>query len=107
MIPADRLRIDEYLAALKAEWRSSPEGIYWHRFFELLQSYAQADGPPRPFILSGSASSNASKLVRLGEQLEWAAQHGCLDEALNYLGGVDRAHWSSCLPVRWDKHSYF
>jgi hypothetical protein len=107
LTPADKQRIDDYLGGLKAEWRSSPEGIYWHRFFELLRSHAQPDEPPRPFILAGSASSNASKLARLGEQLEWAAQHGCLDEALNYLGSVDRVHWSSCLPEHWDKHSHF
>lgn len=108
MTTGDRQRIDDFLAALKSEWRSSPEGIYWHRLWELLKTHASAeDEPPKPFILSASASSNASKLRRLGEQLEWAANHGCLDAAFQYLSGVDRGYWSSCLPERWDRHSYY
>ena len=109
MALGDRERINAYLAGLKSEWRSSPQGIYWLRLWELLNQHARANEnePPKPFILSGSASSNASKLARLGEQLEWASEHSCLDEALLYLSGVDREFWSCCLPERWDKHSYF
>lgn len=104
----DEERIGAFLAAVKAEWRSSPDGIHWHRFFEFLERHARGpeDGPPRPFILSGSSSSCASKHRQLEAQLLWASQRGCLDEALALLEGLPPNHWNSSLPHRWHKHSF-
>jgi hypothetical protein len=109
MTPTDVERIEAFLATIKAEWRSSPDGLHWHRFFQLLEKHANErdDRPPPPFILSGSGSSNATKLERLGEQLRWAAARGCLDNALEYLGALPVQHWNAGNPDRWHMHSIF
>jgi hypothetical protein len=106
---ADAQRIEEYLASLKVEWRSSPSGLQWHRLLELLEAHSSSadDRPPPPFILAASGESNASKLYRLGEQLRWAAEHSCLDVALTYLDTVPLEHWNIGAPGRWDRSSYY
>lgn len=108
MTEADARRIEAYLASLQAEWRSSPAGLDWHRLVKLLDAHSSNpdDQPPPPFILAASGESNASKLHRLGEQLRWAAEHGCLDAALTFLDNVPLEKWNTGGPHRWNKSSY-
>ena len=84
---ADPTTIDTCLGALKAQGRSSPAGLHWQRFYELLMGHrGQGRGhPPVPLILAASGASDASKHHRLGDQLRWAEQNGCLAEAIRFL----------------------
>jgi hypothetical protein len=95
-----------YLATLRDEHRPAPWGIQWHEFFVFLESRGIGSRPPVPLILGGSGASARTKLERLSQQLEWAEQNGCLEEALGYLGKIPLKDWNSCTPQNWDKEFY-
>ena len=99
-------RIEEFLAALKADGRSSPTD--WHRFHLFLQAKKQAGqkDPPVPLILAASDESNASKHHRLSAQLYWAQENGCIEDALRYLKDIPAEQWNSCLLEQWNQDSY-
>ena len=98
--------IEEFLAALKADGRSSPKD--WHRFHLFLQSKkkpGQKD-PYVPLILAASDESNASKHRRLSAQLYWAQENGCIEDALRYLSNIPVEEWNSCPLEQWNQESY-
>jgi hypothetical protein len=99
-------RIDEFLAALKAEGRSCPND--WHRFYLFLKSKKQMGqkDPPIPLILAAADESNATKHHRLSAQLHWAQENGCLDESVLYLKEIPVEQWNSCSKEQWDQDSY-
>lgn len=102
------LRIETLLAALKAEGRSSPAGHKWHLFHVFLQSKKRPGnkGPPMPLILAASGESDASKHRRLSEQLAWALDNACLQEAFDFLGHLPADEWNVCPPDQWHQESY-
>ena len=79
--------IEQFPNEIRLEGRSSPAGIHWHQFHQFLQSRkTESEGdPPVPLILGASGESNARKQERLAQQLEWALQHGILEEAIRFL----------------------
>ena len=99
-------RIEEFLAALKADGRSSPKD--WHRFHQFLQSKKQAGqkDPPVPLILAASDESNATKHQRLSAQLYWAQENGRIEDALRYLSDIPMEEWNSCPLEKWNQDSY-
>lgn len=99
-------RIEQFLVALKANGRSSPKD--WHRFHLFLERKKQPGqkAPPVPLILAASGESNAFKHGRLADQLIWADEHGCLDEAMDYLTAIPLDDWNSCAPEKWHQNSY-
>ena len=99
-------RIEEFLAALKADGRSSPED--WHRFHQFLQSKKKAGqkDPPVPLILAASDESNATKHHRLSGQLYWAQENGCIEDTLRYLSNIPVEEWNSCPLEQWNQDSY-
>lgn len=96
-------RVEEYMAGLKTEWRSSP--IDWHSFHQFLKNKQTPNGtpPPVPMILAASAESAASKHRRLGEQLMWAAQNGCLSEAIEELDRIPKENWENSSEEKWNR----
>lgn len=98
--------IEGFLAELKANWRSSPDD--WNKFYLLLKAKQQLGQkkPPTPFILAASGESSASKHGRLTEQLHWAKESGCIDDAFFYLKNLSAEQWSSCSAELWRKESY-
>lgn len=98
--------IEEFLAALNADERSSPED--WHRFHLFLQAKKQTGqkDPPVPLILAASGESNDSKHRRLSDQLYWALENGCIDEALRYLRDIPIKQWKSCPPSESFQDNY-
>lgn len=98
--------IEDFLAALKADGRSSPED--WHRFHLFLkaQKLTGQKTPPGPLILAASGESDASKHRRLSDQLYWAHENGCLDVSLRYLRDVPVEQWNSSPPEKWFRDSY-
>jgi hypothetical protein len=102
-------RISGYLATLKQQGRSSPAGIPWHRFFEMLCAHKRADGsnPPVPLILAASGASNANKHERLGAQLDWARENDCLEQAMAALTAIPPEQWNAAPSERWDEDCYY
>lgn len=98
--------LQDYLAALKASCRSSPQD--WNRFYLFLKSKklpGQKD-PPVPLILAASCESDATKHGRLSAQLQWAQENQCLEEALLYLNAIPPEEWNSCSPGMWFQSNY-
>lgn len=98
--------IEGFLAELKANWRSSPDD--WHKFYLLLKAKQKIwqKPPPPPFILAAYGESSASKHDRLTEQLNWAKESGCIDDAFFYLKNLSVGQWSSCSSELWLKENY-
>lgn len=99
-------RVEEFLATLKAEGRSSP--LDWQRFHRFLEKRKQPgrSDPPVPLILAASGASGATKHQRLGDQLYWAQENGCLDDALVSLSAIDADAWNCCSAEKWNRDHY-
>lgn len=99
-------RIEEFLAALKADGRSSPKD--WHQFHQFLQSKKQAGqkDPPVPLILAASDESNATKHHCLSAQLYWAQENGRSEDALRYLSDIPVEQWNACSSDEWFQDNY-
>ncbi len=98
----------EFLKEIKQKGYSSPAGIHWDRLCKTIIKYA--DNPsneklPNPLILGGSIASHAVKHERLAEQLEWAENHGCLNEAITFLKLLlkDEGKWNISNGTDWDE----
>lgn len=105
---SDQQRIEQFLLRLKDSGLSSPHGYYWDRFYKSIHSAAKRNGQikeriPIPLILNGTKACNADKLERLGQQLHWSAQHGCLDHAFSVLMSIDEVNWNSGSLSAWHK----
>lgn len=101
-------RIVAFLALSKAEGRSSPAGMHWQKFHDLLAKQRQSGQgePPRPMILAAASESDASKHHRLAKQLEWAGANNCLDAALSFLDNLPPENWNAASPGQWNQDSY-
>ena len=101
-------QIDQMLITWKAQGLSSPAGMYWQRFYDLLRSKKQQEGsgPPVPLILAASGESNGAKQRRLASQLEWAIENGCFEEATIYLNELPACKWNSGSLDKWDRGNY-
>jgi hypothetical protein len=101
--------IDNFLARLKTEGRSSPLGQHWARFHSLLCGHAgpvPASRPPVPLILAASGESDHTKHRRLAEQLRWAQTNGVLKESLQFLVNLQPDQWNECAAKDWSRSNY-
>ena len=82
--------------------------MYWNNFFILLKTFKQPGDldPPVPLILAASGESDASKHLRLSKQLQWALDHDCLNEAIDFLRDLSFDKWNSGPLDTWNKE-YF
>lgn len=89
MTPTERKQA--FLDQVKSEGRSSPEGIYWHNFYEFLKARKvrpESSDPPVPLILAAASESDASKHHRLSSQP--AAFNTLQSRILSFLHGCSR-----------------
>jgi len=100
--------IESFLEKIKKQGRSSPAGMCWNDFFIFLKKFKQPDDtdPPVPLILAASGESDASKHFRLSNQLYWAFDHGCLDEALAFIKNLNPDKWNLGSIEEWNNSSY-
>ena len=82
--------------------------MYWNNFFIFLKTFKQTDepDPPVPLILAASGESDASKHLRLSMQLQWALDHDCLNDAIEFLRNISSDKWHSGSLDNWDKENY-
>jgi hypothetical protein len=101
--------IKEFLDRIKAEGRSSPAGMHWMAFHDLLTRHASRIGteaPPMPLILAASGEADNTKHRRLREQLRWALEHGVLAEALQFLNALRPDQWNWGTAENWHRSFY-
>jgi hypothetical protein len=105
----DEALISNFLERIASEGRSSPAGLHWATFHELLCSHVSRIGtgrPPMPLILAASGEANSSKHQRLAEQLQWARANGVLTEALRFLEGLRPDQWNRGTTEDWHRAAY-
>ena len=103
-------RKQRFLARIRSEGRSSPEGKHWADFHALLirfQKVGEVEAPPVPLILAASGESNRSKHQRLSEQLDWAIVNGCFDEAILFLESLSDDKWNTGASNDWNNDHYW
>ena len=96
--------ISACLAELREAGRFAPRPGKWADFHRILtRGYARESWPALPLILAAHWSTTAAqKHDRLEEHLRWAASHGRLDEAIDYLGNLTPDDWCPLSPEQWD-----
>jgi hypothetical protein len=101
-------RITLFLAHINAEGRSSPAGMHWQKFHDLLIKQRQiGQGEhPTPLIWAVASESDASKHDCLANQLEWAEAHGCPDAAVAFLDKLPPENWNTSSLAQWKQDSY-
>src|SRR5262249_3316485 len=101
-------RIEGFLDSLKPEGRSSPAGGSWNQFYEFLlaRKLPGRSEPPVPLILGASGEPDAAKHQRLCEQLRWALDNDCLDEAIRQLHSIPPERWNTSPISTWHQHTY-
>ena len=100
--------VEYILTSIKKEGISSPTGMYWNDYFLFLKKnkdHKDSD-PSVPLILAASGESDASKHYRLSEQLYWAADYNCLDEAIEFLKNLSSEKGDSGSFEGWNKTGY-
>jgi hypothetical protein len=87
----------DLIAFAQSEQRVCPLPRYWADFWELLPDRRREGAgwiPPLPLILAGwSFSSDQEKARRLRDHILWAADHGALSEASEFLRSLPASAW--------------
>jgi len=83
--------------------------MHWNDFYNFLCSKQQPDQrkPPVPLILAASGESDESKHRRLTEQLRWAEEAGCLEDAAELLTSIPAEDWNTCSSEQWNQDNYW
>ena len=100
--------IDRFLDQIRSQGRSSPSGQHWQRFWAWLAERAPAGAgrPPAPLILAAAGESDAVKHDRLRAQLEFAREHGCAAEAIDWLAALAPEHWNHGSAATWHRSNH-
>jgi hypothetical protein len=85
----------EVMAAIRKDNRVCPQPTRWLEFYRILQEgSAGAPLPAPPLTGSAWAATPASaKRMCFREQVEWAANHQCLQKAWEFLNDLPDTEW--------------
>lgn len=90
-------KLKKLLKYVQADGRICPLPIYWQTLWEMLPNRKQkASGgwiPPLPLILGAWQEPGMLKRLRLKEHIEYAAEHGVLDEVDKSLRDLSEEQW--------------
>jgi len=88
---------DEVLAEAQKNDRICPQPRKWDQLYKMLPKRRGKDGkrePALPLILAAWWHAPAyAKIDRLREHIEWADNHGCLDEVYAFLRALPEDDW--------------
>ena len=89
--------LEDALAISQANNRICPQPQPWNELYELLPNRKRVGAgwePALPLILAAWWDTPAiSKIARLREHLEWAAQHGAIDSVHAFMIGLSEHDW--------------
>jgi hypothetical protein len=92
----DRIvNVEQTLALAQKNGRVCPRPIHWVRLYRLLRGREPASvrKPPAPLLESGANAPALLKILRLKEQIRWAAAHGTLAEVHRLLEQLREEDW--------------
>ena len=88
---------DTLVAYCRENSRVCPMPVRWNELWEMLPEKVQVGAawtPPLPLILGAwNYASNLEKMLRLGEHIAWAQDHGILDRISAFLRGLPETEW--------------
>jgi hypothetical protein len=88
---------DQVLAVAKENNRVCPQPQKWQQLYELLPNKKRVGAgwePPLPLILAAWIDMPVvSKTLRLREHIEWAAEHGGLEQVHSFLQSLLEEEW--------------
>lgn len=88
--------LDEALQEAQRNGRICPMPDAWKRLYEMLPGKRREGGksvPALPLILAAWTVPGVYKIARLREHIEWAAEHGALEEVYEFLKGLPENEW--------------
>lgn len=82
----------------REQGRFCPQPNYWNLLWEMLPSRKQKPSggwvPALPLILAAwGHTSGLEKMLRLREHIQWADEHGVIDEVDAYLRSLTEEQW--------------
>jgi hypothetical protein len=89
--------LEDVLAEAKKNKRVCPQPQKWQELYEMLPGRKRKNGgwePSLPLILAAWWDTPAlAKMLRLGEHIEWASSHGCLEKVHSFLCALPEELW--------------
>ncbi len=89
--------VESVVAYCRENNRVCPLPQQWNGLWEMLPNRTQVGAgwqPPLPLILAAWHDTPAMlKMLRLAEHIEWAAQHGALESAAQFLRELREEDW--------------
>jgi hypothetical protein len=89
--------VETLIAYCRENDRVCPVPDRWHQLWEMLPNRTQVGSdyqPPPPLILAAWHDTPVlSKMLRLEEHLNWAAQHGAMECVTQFLRGLREEDW--------------
>lgn len=93
--PKPQLTVQEVMVEARRFNRVCPKPDAWQRLYELLppDSRTQRAAPTPISGAAWQATSAMPKRMRLRDQVEWAEQHGGLQQVMDFLKSLPEAQW--------------
>lgn len=89
--------LDQLIQKLEQEGHICPKPNYWNKFWSLLPGRRRKGlgyEPPAPLILGAwHHTSHTEKHQRFFVHLQWAQDHGVLEEMADFLGKLGPDDW--------------
>ena len=89
--------VESLVAYCRENNRICPLPSHWNRLWELLPNRTRVGSgwqPPAPLILAAwHDTPTISKMLRMAEHIEWAAQHGTLESVASFLRNLREEDW--------------
>jgi hypothetical protein len=91
------ISVDQVVAVATENNRICPQPQKWQQLYELLPNKKRKGAgwePSLPLILAAWWDTPAmSKILRLREHIEWAAEHGRLEQVHAFLQSLPEEEW--------------
>lgn len=89
---------DDLVRYCRENRRVCPMPPQWNALWEMLPNRTRVGGgwePALPLILAAWHEASAlAKMMRLKEHIDWAEQHGVLDEVDKFLRSLSESEWA-------------
>ena len=91
------ITVNDLLNEATRDGRVCPQPHRWNDFWKMLPNKTRtgAEGEPSPplILAAWDSTPHISKIVRFQEHIRWAGDNGALQEAYDYLLGLQPEDW--------------
>jgi hypothetical protein len=90
---SSQLTVHEVMLEARRLNRVAPCEPRWQQLHVLLKAAGRGDPPPPMTGVEASATPPLVKRIRIRDQVEWAAQHGLLEQVLGFFTALPENDW--------------